>query len=76
MPEVLGSYRRPGRTENDQEIPSATIPSLFRTSRRKILFGVIFIATIATVLTAVIVAVILGDRSIKKSSSNHRIFFF
>ncbi len=62
IPDVLGSYRRPGRPGIDQETPSTTVPSLFRTSRRKILFSLIFIGTIATVLTAVIVAVVLGKR--------------
>ena len=60
MSEVLGSYRQPGRIEPNPDPPRTIVPALFRTSRRRIICSLVFIATIALVLTAVIVAVVLG----------------
>jgi len=59
IPEVLGSYRRPGRTENEQDQPPV-VPNLIHTLRRKILFGSSVLAIIIAIIVAVAVAVVLG----------------
>ena len=70
IPDALGSYRRPGRTENEQNSPSAVL-SLFHTPRRKILFVISLIIILVCVITAVVVAVILGNKSNMKKENSY-----
>jgi len=65
IPEILGSYRRPGRTESEQD-PPPVVPSLLHTTRRKILFGSSIITIMMAITIAVVVSVILGYLSNKK----------
>ncbi|CAF1072218.1 unnamed protein product [Adineta steineri] len=58
MSQVLGSYRRPGRSENEQDT-TVTPPTGLKTVRRKIIFGITIITIILMIIVAIIVAVIL-----------------
>jgi hypothetical protein len=76
IPEILGSYRRPGRTESEQD-PPPVVPPLLHTARRKILFGSSIITIMMAITIAVVVSVILGHISNKKRRlSNHSDYFF
>lgn len=55
VPQPLGSYRRPGRSENDQDQPT-TPASRRRAPRRRIFLG----SSIAVVVVAIVVAVVLA----------------
>jgi hypothetical protein len=68
IPDVFESYRPSGRTENEQNI-SPVVPSLLQTPRRKILLGLSIVSILIAIITAVTVAVILGNpiRSLNKS---------
>jgi hypothetical protein len=57
----LGSYRRPGRSENEDDRP-ATSPSQWQAPRRRIFFG----SSIAVVIVAIVVAVVLAITLSKK----------
>ena len=66
MPQPLGSYRRPGRSENEPDTPnSVTFP--WRSPRRRILFG----SSVAVIIVAIIVAVVLAITLSRKTSLNY-----
>lgn len=54
VPQALGSYRRPGRTEEDAD--RTTSRSRWRAPRRRILFG----SSVAVVVVAIVVGVVLA----------------
>lgn len=59
IPQPLGSYRRPGRSENEEEGGAGgdtTRLALWRTPRRRIFFG----SSVAVLAVAVVVAVVLA----------------
>ncbi|CAF4171169.1 unnamed protein product, partial [Rotaria magnacalcarata] len=62
VPQSLGSYRRPGRSENESEIPCIA-PSSWRSPRRPVVYG----SSAAVVLIAAAIAVVLAITLIKKS---------
>ena len=62
LPDLLGSYPRPTRPENEEEIPPTPEP-LFRSSRCKIILGLLFGITVIAILISVVIAVIFGNRS-------------
>ncbi|CAF4300622.1 unnamed protein product, partial [Rotaria sp. Silwood2] len=62
IPQPLGSYRRPGRSENEQDMPSVATPP-WRTSRRRAIFG----SSVAVVIVAIVVSVVLAVTLIKRS---------
>lgn len=80
IPDVLGSYLRPGRTDNEQTSPPDVAP-LLHTPRRKILFCLSIICITIAITVAVVVAVILGKyidyiNNNKKKRKKRFYFFF
>ncbi|CAF0792018.1 unnamed protein product [Rotaria sp. Silwood1] len=55
IPQPLGSYRRPGRSENEQNLPSITT-SPWSTSRRRVIIS----SSVAVVIVAIVVSVVLA----------------
>jgi hypothetical protein len=67
MSEVLGSYHRPGRSENKQD--TAILASFrLKTRRRKTILGVSITAIIIAIIVAIVVAVVLGKISNKNDN--------
>jgi len=74
MSEVLGSYRRPGRSDSKQDT-AIVAPSLFKTRRRKTILGLSITAIIIAIIVAIVVAVVLGKIS-KKTDNKIMIIVF
>jgi hypothetical protein len=75
IPDVLGSYRRPGRTESEQNTPTPPAsPSILQTRRRKILLGLSILTIIIAVIVAIAVALVLSNMSNRKKE--HIVFFY
>ena len=59
VPQALGSYRRPGRTEEEQD--RTTSRSRWRAPRRRILFGSSVAVVVVAIVVGVVLAVTLGN---------------
>ncbi|UJR22679.1 hypothetical protein I4U23_025716 [Adineta vaga] len=69
IPYVLGSYRRPGRVENEQDT-SVITSSKLKTRRRRIIIGLSITAIIVMIVVAIVIAVILV-RKPKESTTDY-----
>ena len=58
--QVFASYRRPARTESEQETSLEALSKL-KSKRRKIIISLFIFAILVMIVTAIVVAVILGN---------------
>ncbi len=61
IPQSLGSYRRPGRSENEQDIPNGG-KCQWRAPRRRVLLGSFVAVVIVAIVVAVVLAVTIGKQ--------------
>lgn len=72
VPQPLGSYRRPGRTDEEHDRAANTnARSRWRAPRRRIFFGSSVAVVVVAIVVGVVLAVTLGNRSFLFPHSFH-----
>jgi hypothetical protein len=66
VPQPLGSYRRPGRSDNEENTPNGNTPR-WRAPRRRVFFG----SSVAVIIVGIVVAVVLAITLGKKFLQNN-----